>query len=96
MANINLSDLFFHDDEPLDERIVQIFMGQIRNGKPMVMPVVMRRKDGKYDVVDGRKRVVAAVLCAQKTIEAYVVEEVSREKFLELRKALNGTTRPSN
>jgi hypothetical protein len=89
MSEINLSQLWPGDDEPLNEETVRAFMEDWRRGRPLPSPVLMRTRDGRYRVVDGRCRVEAARRCGAETVAAYVIEELSPEKFRELRQALN-------
>jgi ParB-like chromosome segregation protein Spo0J len=75
MAKFNISQLFFRDDEPPDERLVQLMVEQIRKGKPVQRLVFMQRKDGGLMVVDGHARLEAARQWGVTTIEAYVIQE---------------------
>lgn len=97
MENILYLQLFFDDDdEPMNEQVVQVFVEQIRKGVPMPAPVLMKKKDGTYAVVDGRKRLEARYRCGLMTTDAYIIEEVSPERFRELRRSANEQLRPSN
>jgi ParB-like chromosome segregation protein Spo0J len=96
MNTINVNDLVFGDDWNPDHPLIRTFIDEIRNGRPLKMPTVMKQPDGRYVIVDGRKRLEAARRCGETEFTAYVVEQIDPEKFEQLRKTLNGVTRPNN
>jgi hypothetical protein len=96
MASINVSATTHGDEDPLEELGVQYWMKQILQGKPIPTPVIMSRAEGKAVVVDGRKRVEAAIRLGAKTISAYVINELSPDNLLKLRQLLNQAHREGN
>jgi hypothetical protein len=89
MTSININETTHGDEEPLEEPGVRYWMDQMRNRNPVPMPVIMRRTNGRFVVVDGRKRVEAAKRLGAQTVSACVINELSRDRLLALRQALN-------
>jgi len=91
VSDFDLSQ-FSWDHDPVDElteRTVLWFMDQMREGKPIKAPVLMRLKSGRFTPVDGFKRLEACRRLGKKTVKAYQIEELSDKDYVELRRALN-------
>jgi hypothetical protein len=96
MTSINIYEATQGDEDPLDELGVRYWMDQMRKGNPIPAPVIMRRKNGRAVVVDGRKRLEAAKRLGARTVSACVIEELSADRFWEVRRALNQLHREGN
>ena len=92
--DIAISRIGFDHDEPLNEAVVKMLCSEIRKGKKLPMPVLMRTGKG-YAVVDGRSRIKAAERSGATKIAAYVIAELCPRSMRDLRKWLNDR-RPSN
>ena len=88
MDSIDLQKLII-DDDPLNEAVINLLCEEIRKGNALPAPVLMKAPDGRYVVVDGRNRIAAAERCGATEISAYILDEVSPEKLVEIRKGLN-------
>ena len=74
---IDLASIFFHDDEPPDERLVQIYEERLRTGVAVTYPVLVRKADGRYSPLDedDRAKVEAAKRCGADSVWAYVIDD---------------------
>lgn len=47
-------------------------MNQFKNNRPVEIPIVVKLKNGKYEVIDGRHRVVYSLIRGNKNIKAII------------------------
>ena len=87
---IDLARIFFHDDEPPDESLVQIYEERLRKGVAVTYPVLVRKADGRHSPLDedDRAKVEAAKRCGADSVWAYVIDDPGPEKLQELRRSL--------
>ena len=72
----------------LDEGKVRQYMRKIENGEKLSAPVLFRREDGSYGVVEGRHRLEALRRSGVKFIRGYYVVALPPEQLDKLRSDL--------
>jgi len=60
-------------DEPVPEKFTKIFKSQVKNG--IAKPITVKKTKNGFKLIDGRRRVIAAVRAGLTEIPALVEEE---------------------
>jgi hypothetical protein len=97
LSKIQIASIVGAEDAPADERQIRIYMQDIRKGRGLKMPVLMRVAPDEFRTVDsdGRNKIEAARRCGAKRVAAYVIDEQPPEALERLRRGLK-ELRPSN
>jgi hypothetical protein len=96
MSDVDFSQNDSYEPDPTAEQIVQFFVNRIRKGLPVKMPILMKRQNGRFVVVDGIKRLAAARRCGDEAVSAYVIDELDPQTLRDLREDLNGDNTQRN
>jgi hypothetical protein len=98
--SINLASAYFGDgEEPPDERLVQLYLEQMRNGVGIPAALLVRTSsDDRFLTIDeeSRAKVEAAVRSGGRTIDAYIIDDPGPEKLRELRRELKAQRQGRN
>ena len=86
--DIDVKSIFFEGDDAAEERLVEHYFNMLREGKPVAMPLLVQKADGRYTPLDqhDRAKVVAAKRCGEETIPAYVIQDPGPEQLEKVRR----------
>jgi hypothetical protein len=86
----DLTTILYHDDDGSpDERLVQLYLEQVRKGIDLPAPLLVKQANGRYRPLDtdSASKIEAKQRHGLVSTDAYVIEEQDPEKLKALRRA---------